>query len=172
MSVVIRLLSKDDRKDHFDCGNAELNNFFKNYASQNQFKHYIGITYVAVIENIIVGFVTISSSSIKIDDYENVKEKLPKYPLPILRVSRLAVDKNYQNQGIGQELLKLSLNLSIEQKNKFGCIGIVVDAKNESIDFYKQFGFEAINIINGDIDIRPFSQTMFLSTKTILKAKE
>ena len=170
MSITIRKLQIDDKKDHFDCGDMELNQFFKRYASQNQFKHYIGSTYVAAIDNIIVGYVTISASSIKIADYENLKEKLPNYPLPILRVSRLAVDKNYQNKGIGKKLLKLVLKLSIEQKNSFGCIGIIVDAKSDAVDFYKKYGFEMIDIITGHIDIRPYPKTMFLSIKTILKA--
>ncbi len=170
MNIVIRSLGADDIKSYFDCGNIELNQFFKNYASQNQFKNYIGVTYVAVINNIIVGFITISASSIKIDNYTNIKIKLPKYPLPILRISRLAVDINYQNKGIGKKLFKQALNLALEQKNKFGCIGVVVDAKKESLDFYKQFGFEFIDIINGHINTRPFYQIMFLSIKTIQKA--
>jgi len=170
MSIVIRLLNKDDKKDYFDCENMELNHFFQKFSSQNQFKHYIGVTYIASVDNIIVGFITISASSIKIDDYENIKEKLPKYPLPVLRISRFAVDKNYQKKGIGKELLKFALTLSIEQKNKFGCIGIVIDAKDNSIEFYKQFGFEVIDIVNGHIDIRPYCQIMFLSIKTIEKA--
>ncbi len=169
MSISIGLLKKDDRRDYFDCGDMELNNFFQKYSSQNQFKHYIGATYVATIDNIIVGFITISASSIKIDDYKNIKEKLPGYPLPVLRISRFAVDKNYQKKGIGKKLLKFALSLSLEQKNSFGCIGVVVDAKENSISFYKQFGFQAIDISNGHIDRRPYCQMMFLSIKTIQK---
>jgi ribosomal protein S18 acetylase RimI-like enzyme len=170
VSLVIKTLQKEDDKNHFDCGNDELNIFFKKYASQNQFKHYIGTTYIAIIDNTIVGFVTISASSIKIDDYENMDQKLPKYPLPILRISRLAVDKNFQNKSIGKELLKFVLNLSLQQKEQFGCIGVVVDAKDEAVDFYTQFGFKIIDITSGELDIRPFAKTMFLSTKTILNA--
>lgn len=167
MTLFIRALSKDDEKEYFDCGDSELNNFFKKFASQNQYKHYIGSTYVALIENKIVGYVTINASSIKIDDYENIKQKLPKYPLPILRLSRLAVDKNVQNRGLGKELLKFALKLSLEQKEKFGCIGVVVDAKADSASFYEQFGFETIDILKGALDIRPFAKVMFLSVNAI-----
>jgi ribosomal protein S18 acetylase RimI-like enzyme len=169
MNIILRTLAKDDIKNHFESGDKELDHFFQNYASQNQFKHYIGTTYVALIENIIVGFITISATSIKIDDFDNLSKKLPKYPLPILRISRLAVDKNYQNKGIGKALLKLALRLSIEQKEKFGCIGIIVDAKENAITFYEQFGFENIDIKIGHIDTRPFLKTMYLSMNTILK---
>lgn len=33
------------------------------------------------------------------------KTKLPKYPVPIIRAGRLAVDKNYQGQSTGKFLL-------------------------------------------------------------------
>lgn len=169
MNIILRALAKDDIKEHFESGNVHLDLFFKNYASQNQFKHYIGSTYVAVVNNIIVGFITISATSIKIDDYDNISQKLPKYPLPILRISRLAVDKKYQNKGIGKALLKLALKLSLEQKEKFGCIGIVVDAKENAVDFYTQFGFEIIEIKKGMMDTRPFFKTMYLSMNTLSK---
>lgn len=36
---------------------------------------------------------------------ENIKSKLPKYPIPIARIGRLAVDKDYKGQGIDGFLL-------------------------------------------------------------------
>ena len=171
MDINIRLLSKDDIKDDFNSSSYELNHFFKNYASQNQFKHYIGSTYIAIVDATIVGFITISASSIRVDEYENKDlNKLPSYPLPVLRVSRLAIDTKYQNMGIDKELLKFIMTLSLEQQKKFGCIGLIVDAKKDSESYYEQFGFDYIDIENGLIDIRPYTKTMYLSTKTILKA--
>lgn len=170
MNPLIRALTKHDEKVHFDCGDDELNSFFQKYASQNQYKHYIGTTYILVIQNIIAGFITLSASSIKIDEYEKLNQKLPKYPLPILRISRLGVDKNFQGKGVGKELLKFALNLSLEQKEKFGCIGVLVDAKIDSVDFYKQYGFEEIDNTKGNLDVRPYPQVMFLSIKTIEKS--
>lgn len=170
MDLTIRLLNKEDDKSSFDSANYELNHFFQKYASQNQFKHYIGSTYVAMLSNIIVGFITISASSIKVEEYKNKDiKKLPKYPLPILRVSRFAVDIRYQNKGIGKALLTFVLRLGVEQKHKFGCIGVVVDAKTESEAYYEQFGFENIDVIDGRIDTRPYTKTMYLSMHTILK---
>ncbi len=67
-------------------------------------------------------------------------------------------------------MLKFVLDLSIEQKNSFGCIGIIVDAKEDSVSYYGQFDFETIDIIHGHLDIRPYTKTMFLSMNTIIKA--
>ena len=171
MNIEIRALSKNDNRKDFSCGNHELDIFFQKFASQNQFKHYIGLTYVALLNHTIIGFVTISASSIRVEKLpsEYIK-KLPHYPLPVLRISRFAVETKYQNKGIAKLLLKFVLDLSIEQKNSFGCIGIIVDAKEDSVSYYGQFDFETIDIIHGHLDIRPYTKTMFLSMNTIIKA--
>jgi GNAT superfamily N-acetyltransferase len=56
----------------------------------------------------------------------SVNKKKPYEDLPVLRISRLAVDKNHQNKGIGKKLLKFAFNKALELKDNFGCIGIVV----------------------------------------------
>jgi len=170
MEIKIRQLSQDDDKSDFSCGDFYLDNFFKKFASQNQFKHYIGSTYVLLLEDRIVGFATISASSIRVEELDDKVKKLPHYPLPILRLSRLGIDTRYHKKGFAKELLKFVLRLSMEQKNHFGCIGVIVDAKEKSILFYEKFGFETIDIISGHLDTRPYPQTMFLSMDTIVKA--
>lgn len=166
--IEIRLLTKDDNTSSFDCEEANLNQFLKQYAKQNQFKHYIGTTYVAILDGDIVGYISVSSSSIRIEALSKVvHKKLPQYPLPILRLTRLAVDVHYRNKGIAKALLRWGLQLTLKQKEQFGCFGLVVDAKNESIGFYEQFGFKAFDIKGGSLDIRPYAQSMFLATKTI-----
>ena len=171
MTFEIRTLSKNDKRAGFVSGNDELDLFFHKYAGQNQFKHYIGTSYVALLGKIIVGFVTVSAGSIKSNTLsKSIKKKLPEYPLPVLRVSRLAVDHRYQHKGVGKTLLKFILHLSVEQKKHYGCVGIVVDAKKESTSFYEQFDFESIDLIHGHLDIRPYPQNMFLSMHTIEKA--
>lgn len=171
MPIEIRLLSEEDDTSSFDCGKTELNQFLKQYAKQNQFKHYIGTSYVAVAKGVIIGYLSLSASSIRIDELSSiVTKKLPKYPLPILRLTRLAIDKKYQNHGIGTQLLTFTLQLTLKQKEQFGCFGLVVDAKEESINFYAQFGFEPFSIVSGKLETRPFAKSMFLATKVIEKA--
>lgn len=171
IKIEIRLLHKNDDLLSFDCGTIELNQFLKQYAKQNQFRHYIGTTYVAVVDDGIIGYLSVSASSIRIKDLSNeLSKKFPRYPLPILRLSRLAIDVKYQNIGIGKQLLKFTLGLTIKQKEQFGCFALIVDAKEESVGFYKTFGFESIDVASGTLDIRPYAQSMFLATKVIEKS--
>jgi len=55
LPVEIRCLRKSDRRCDFSCGNIELDRFFHLYAGQNQFKHHIGVTYIAEIDQSIAG---------------------------------------------------------------------------------------------------------------------
>jgi hypothetical protein len=86
--LVRRLLSKDDRS-HFHSGDIDLDRFFQRFAGQNQFKHYIGTTYVAELNADILGFVTVSSGDITADTLSSVvRKRLPDYPIPVLRIAR------------------------------------------------------------------------------------
>lgn len=170
MKIEIRALKKSDDRSSFSSGNIELDYFFQKYAGQNQFKHYIGTTYVATDGKTILGFITISMAVLINDDIEDIlKKRLPNYPLSVLKISRLAVDKKYQNLGIGKKLLKAMLELAIEQKSRTGCIGVAVDAKKEAVPFYKKLGFVRLQ---RDGQLKKYQDfiAMFLPIKTIEQA--
>ena len=45
--IDIRPLRRDDNRQAFSSGDADLDRFFHKYAGQNQFRLHIGTTYVA-----------------------------------------------------------------------------------------------------------------------------
>ena len=141
--------------------------FFRRYAGQNQFRHHIGVTYIATDEDTIFGYMTIAMGSIEAPELPDIKGLPRQYSLPILRLGRLAVDFLYQNRGIGKQLLRYAIQLAIHQIDTMGCIGIVVDAKTESIGFYKKFGFQPIDdTVEGLMRVHPSPLPMFLSLRT------
>jgi GNAT superfamily N-acetyltransferase len=159
--------SKDDR-NNFNCGTAELDRFFQQYAGQNQFRHHIGTTYVLANKSNIVGFVTVSAGEITPTNLSSViRARLPEYPLPILRIARLAVDKRFQGLGLGKKLLRASFELALDMKSRYGCVGVVVDAKPESVSFYQEFGFLLLE--SDELNNTQF-QSLFLSIKFIQQA--
>jgi catechol 2,3-dioxygenase-like lactoylglutathione lyase family enzyme len=48
-----------------------------------------------------------------------------------------------------------------------GCVGIVVDAKPEAVDFYRRLGFEALEALAGALGDRPEPLPMFLELGAI-----
>lgn len=166
--IYIRRLEQTDDRSTFTSGNIDLDRFFQRFAGQNPFRHHIGITYVATSGDDITGFVTVSSGQVVTDTLPaRLRKKLPAYPLPVLRIARLAVDKHFQGLGIGRLLLRAILELSLEMRDRTGCIGIVVDAKTEAVGFYSKLGFERLDTISGSLPDHPEPVAMFLSVRLI-----
>lgn len=89
----IRILLEADDRSRFTSGDPELDRFFQWFAGQSQFRYHLGTTYVAVEGVDVVGFVTVSPGQIEIDDLPAARRhQIPRYPLPVLRLARLAVD--------------------------------------------------------------------------------
>ncbi|MEA3415298.1 MAG: GNAT family N-acetyltransferase [Thermodesulfobacteriota bacterium] len=164
--IEIRILKPSDDRTSFRSGNADLDRFFARYAGQNQFRHHIGTTYVAVEDDLIKGFVTVSASRIEIDQFpDSRKKRLPGYPLPVLRLARLAVDESARRRGIGSLLLRVVFNIACNMGKKVECVGVVVDAKPHAVSFYERYGFIRLETLEGNLGDRPEPIPMFLSLK-------
>ena len=51
----IRALRESDDRSAFQSGDPDLDRFLRKYAGQNQFRHHIGATYVAVERDRVAG---------------------------------------------------------------------------------------------------------------------
>lgn len=170
-TVEIRTLTRDDDRTAFSCGESDLDRFFEHYAGQNQFKLFLAVTYVAVLDARIVGFATVAASSIERASVPNarLKKRLPSYPLPVLRLARLGVDVRAQGLGIGGALLRHVLKLALDQRERLGCVGLVTDAKPAAVAFYQRYGFQALQgVVEGLLVAEPLP--MFLGIETIAAA--
>lgn len=116
---------------------------------------------MAVAEGRILGFVTVSPGSLDAEDLPSGR-KMPPYPVPILRVARLAVDERARGHGIGRVLLRFAIELSERMRNEVGCVGVVVDAKAAAVDFYRRYGFVSLEARQGTSAQRPEPTPMFL----------
>ena len=167
----IRALREDDQRSDFRSGNDYLDRFFREFAGQNQFRHHLGVTYIAADATRILGYATVSPGHLEVEGLPAVaRKKLPHYPIPVLRLARLAVEESAQGRGLGSQLLRFVLQLALGMDEKFGCAGVVVDAKPEAVDFYRGFGFIMLDAIEGLSDARPRSQAMFLAIRAIGEA--
>ena len=137
------LLTKDHDRNSFDCGVPPLNDYLKQYALQNQKKH-AARTYVATRRNRIVGYYSLAYGSVSLEeDPQRVKSGLPKHPIPVILLARLAVDSTEQGRGLGAALLKDALLRTIQAAEIAGLRAVLVHAKDESAKrFYEKYGFE------------------------------
>jgi len=127
----------------FDCGIKPLNQFLVNYAKKND-SLGIGKTFVALDKKgNIAGYFTLATAQVTFDELpENQRGKLPKYPVPSIRIARLAVAKSYQNSGVGKWLLTQIFYKILHVADLIGLYLIIVDAKESSRAFYEKYGFQ------------------------------
>jgi predicted N-acetyltransferase YhbS len=120
----------------------------------------------------IVGYASVSGGSLTIDELPAATaRKLPRYPMPVLRLARLAVDTSVQGRGVGAALLRFVLDLAVDMAERYGCLGVVVDAKQGAEKFYAAYGFEAVELVEGESAARPRPTPMFLPLHDILGAR-
>lgn len=172
--MIIRRLSKTDDRSGFECGHPSLDYFFQRYAGQNQWRHYIGTTYVAVEDDAnILGFVSVSIGQIELTALEKEHGKhLPNYSLPVLRVARLATSLTAQGQGVARQLLRFTMTMALELRETVGCVALVVDAKPEAVSYYERFGFKPFaSIEQGQMSSPDAPLPMYLTTKLIARAR-
>lgn len=146
---------------NFECGNATLNIWLSKKALKNQSSGATR-TFVTCFENKVVGFYALATGSI---EHKNVsaaiRRNMPQ-PIPIIILTRLAVDISCQGTGLGKHLLKDALLRAVQVANTIGVRAVVVHALNEDVvSFYKQFGFQQ-SVLS--------PHTLFLSVNSIKQA--
>lgn len=169
MAIEIRKLTPGDDRQHFTSGDAQLDHFFRTFAGQNQFKHHVGVTYVAVDGEKILGFTTVSTGSLESEALPQARRKhLPRYPLPVLRLARLAVTVEAHGRGVGAKLLRAVFHIALELKDRVGCVAVVVDAKPDAVGFYESYGFTPLaEVLEGEMQTHPETSAMFLPIQEI-----
>jgi predicted N-acetyltransferase YhbS len=167
----IRILRASDERSTFRSDDMQLDRFIHDYAGQNQFRHHLGMTYVAVENNRVLGYATVAPRHLEIESLpEKTRRKLPHYPLPVLGLARLAVDKAAQSAGSGSQLMRFVFRLAIIMADELGCAGVVVDAKPGMAEFYARYGFTPFDVIEGQLEAHPRPIAMWLPIQTIKKA--
>ena len=143
----------------FDCGDENLNKYIKTHAYQNDCNN-LSKTFVCLDENVVVGFVTLCNAQIEFKEMpDSYKIKYPRYPVPSIKIARLAVEKHFQGRGYGKDILTFALKKAVQVSLEVGVKLIIVDVKEKSKEFYKKYGF-----------VKLTEQTYCLPIETILKA--
>ena len=147
MSVVEHLQSHHDRAA-FDCDKPSLNDFLQKQARQNADRN-VGVTYVVVPtvgSSRILAYYTLVTRTIESAIVPETK-KLPRGPLGVVLLGRLAVDKSAQGQGLGKRLLLRAIRQTELTSREIGVFALVLDALDEEARSWYlslNFGFETL----------------------------
>ncbi len=154
----IALLSNSHDRKSFHSGSEPLDDYFATRVTQD-IRRSLTKSFVAIDElDRIAGFYTLSASHVVLSDLPpEMSRKLPKIPIPVARMGRLAVDEKYQGQGLGGALLFDAIIRATQ--TDIGVYAVIVDAKDElAKGFYEHFGF---------IPFPESPLTLFISTRQV-----
>ena len=139
----VHKLSAADSVEFFDCDLSDLNQFLQRYALVNQ-KANSAQTYVCCKDGEVEGFYSLTVGSVEHKEAPHrVVKGLARYPVPVMILARLAVDKVYQNKGLGRALLKDALLRTLQVADIAGIRALIVHAKNDAArQWYIKWEFE------------------------------
>jgi GNAT superfamily N-acetyltransferase len=139
----IAKLATEHDPTHFDCGHKALNTFIRLHALPGQ-RANISQTYVAVVGTVIFGFYTLVVGDVAYEDApERLAKGVPRHPVPVLLLARLAVDQTWQGKGLGAALVVDAMRRTLQVADLAGVRALLVHAKDDaSKRFYTHLGFE------------------------------
>ena len=145
MTYSIRPLDADARTADFKCGELALDEYLQRYASQDIKRGVARVFVVYPLEQpqVVAGFYTLSAASVAADTLpEKWRKKLPRYPVPVALLGRLAVHQRHHGQGLGAILLADACQRVAAASATLAVAALVVDAKSpQAAAFYRHFGF-------------------------------
>lgn len=132
-------------REGFACGVAALDDYLYRCAGQHQ-RDGIAATHVLIDDTEpprVLGYCAFSAAQLHLQELrEDDRKRLPAYPMPAIRVGRLAVSSAEQGRGYGGLLLGHAVNRALSVRQTMGVRVLIVDAKGgRAAAFCESFGF-------------------------------
>lgn len=154
-------LSPGHDREAFCCGNPALDNYLHQQAGQDQKRKLAAVFVLTSDGRTVDGFYTLSAQSILATELPpEVAKKLPRFPIPVTLIGRIAVAQTLQGHGWGESLLLHALERALLTSRQVASWAVVVDAKAGAREFYLKQGF---------VPFRIHPDRFFLPMKTIEK---
>lgn len=140
----VEALARSHNLNHFDCGyHVSLNDWLKRFAWANQ-QSETSRTYVVHRAGRVVAYYSIATGSTRREDAPaRVAKGLANHPVPVILLTRLAVDMSEQGIGLGKAMLKDALVRIAGAADIVGARAVLVHAIDaQAAAFYRRFDFE------------------------------
>lgn len=129
----------------FDCGYPPFNEYLKN-GIEKEANRRLSVSYLCVIKknkNLprVIGFYTLASSSFERKHLTNrARRKVPYQSALCILLSKLAVCKSVQEQGVGKRLLGRAINQAYISSREVGVYALFLQALKGKEQFYIDCG--------------------------------
>jgi predicted GNAT family N-acyltransferase len=155
----IEPLGPDHDQAAFRCGVAELDAYLQQQAGQDLKRRLAAVFVLTGDGKTVDGFYTLSAHSIRaVELPEDIAKKLPRFPLPVTLLGRMAVAARLRGQGMGEFLLLHALERALLGSRQVASWAVIVDAKAGAREFFLKYDF---------IPLPEQPERLFLPMKTI-----
>jgi len=129
----------------FTCGVPGLDTYLREQAGQHQ-RDGIATTHVLADDTKprhILGYCSLAAAQLNLSELQPAdRKRLPAYPVPAVRMARLAVSTDAQGHGYGRLLVGHAANCARALRETLGVRVLLVDALHEkAARFYRAYGF-------------------------------
>jgi hypothetical protein len=124
----------------FDCGNPEVNGYLQRYA-ETIVAHGLGTVLVLTEEKEILGFVSLSFSSIVLTNSEKGTFRAVRTAFGALRIGSIRTAVAHQGRSCGSTLLYATVGLAHRVSDFVGVRFLVADANNDHVGWYGRRGW-------------------------------
>jgi ribosomal protein S18 acetylase RimI-like enzyme len=140
--VLLERLDAHHDVSTFDSGDELLDEWLRRHALAAQ-RMDSARTFVATLSGRVVGYFSLTMGSVlRAEAPAKLVRGMPGYPVGMVLVARLAVDRSEQGRGVGAMLLAEALRKAVAAGEVAAARLIVVDAVNEeAAAFYERYGF-------------------------------
>jgi ribosomal protein S18 acetylase RimI-like enzyme len=142
----IERLGRHHDRVAFSCGEDSLDTYLRQRARQDATRN-VATAFVLhdAQEHRVAGYYTLSAASVQLENLPTeMHRELPRYPhVPVVLLGRLAIDRGYQGQGLGEILLFNALRRAFDVgTQEIAAMAVIVEALHDSARaFYERYGF-------------------------------
>ena len=145
-------LGADQLLDEFHCGKASLDDWLIRHARQAQASG-LAKTFVVADDRRVLGYFSLAVGQVdSVEAPERIRKGMGQYPIPVVLLARLAVDRAYQGQGIGVGMLQDAIRRTLLIAEQAGIRALLthpIDAEADA--FYQRFGFVPSPVREGQL---------------------
>ncbi len=139
---VPRPISETDDAATFDSGEPTLDEYLRTRALAN---HVGGASrcFVTCRDGHIAGYYALASGAVSQSNSTGKFRRNMPDPIPVVLLSRLAVDRKHQGCGLGENLLRDAIARAVQVAEQIGVRAILVHALHDHArSFYARYDFE------------------------------
>ena len=128
--------------DEFVCSEPELTKWLHERARKNQASGASRCFVLADDRQRVIGYYVLAAGSVALESAPGRLRRNMPDPIPVIVLGRLAVHREWVNQGLGRGLLKDALQRTLQACEQIGARALLCHAiGDEAKAFYLKYGF-------------------------------